>query len=245
MSSIDIKNLYVKYIYKRETIEVIKGLNAYFEDGTINVICGYSGSGKTTLLKTIIGFNDYDGEILIDNIDSRSLTIGEKNLAFVSQNYALYPHLTIFDNIANPLKLSKAPREEIIKRVYEVSEILKIKDLLTRKPRHLSGGQQQRVAIAKALIKRPRVYLFDEPLSNLDYSNRLALRQMIKNVVRLYNSTAIYVTHDFNEAMSIADKIFILNDGKIEIEGKPIDIYNSKNEIVESLKQEINEEKLL
>lgn len=243
MSSIDIKDLYVKYINRKETVDVLKGLNAHFDDGTINAICGYSGCGKTTLLKTIIGLNDYDGEILLDNIDSNSLTIGEKNLAYVSQNYTLFPHLTIFDNIANPLKMNKVPREEIIKRVYEVSEILGIKDLLTRKPRHLSGGQQQKVAIAKALIKKPRVYLFDEPLSNLDYKGRTEARIMIKKVIRMYNSTAIYVTHDLNEAMSIADKIYIINNGVIEIEGTPLDVYNSNNEIVESLKQQsINEE---
>ena len=243
MSKIIIKNLIVDYPGAKKkdppTI-VINGLNAIFEDGSFNVIIGKSGCGKTTLLKTIIGLLPYDGDIDVDGNDFDLYTIAERNLAYVSQDFALYPHMTIFDNIAFPLKLSGASREEIINTVNAVAEELNLTYCLTRKPRHLSGGQQQRVALARAIVKSPSIYLFDEPLSNVDQSFRSEERHYIRSTVKKYGATAIYVTHDLKEAWSIADKIFVMDDGKIVLEGTPKEILDSDHPIAIELKALMN-----
>lgn len=237
MPKITINDLKVEYQNKKKaTIVALEGLSCEFENGSFNVVVGYSGCGKTTLLRSIAGLQDYEGEIYFDELNLDDTTVKERNVAYVSQSYVLYPNMTVFDNIAFPLSIAGAPRAEIIARVNEVAERLGIKHCLTRKPKHLSGGQQQRVALGRAIIKKPNVYLFDEPLSNFDQPTRFEARMLIKSAVKDYGSTAVYVTHDFNEAMNLADKIFVINDGKIEISGDPLDVYNSGNEIVESLK---------
>ena len=152
--------------------------------------------------------------------------------------------MTVFENIAFPLKVAGASKDEIIRRVYEVADKLEIRHCLTRKPKHLSGGQQQRVALARALIKKPNLYLFDEPLSNVDPIKRSESRILIKKIITESNATAIYVTHDFTEAMTLADHIIVINDGKVEIEGAPMEVYKSSNPIVESLKGDTNNETL-
>ena len=241
MPEIKVNNLTVKYYNKKKKEEVtaLENLNVDFESGKFNVILGYSGCGKTTLLKSIIGTIDYEGEITYDGIPAEGLSIQDRNLSFVSQNFVLFPHMTIFDNIAFPLKTVNAKKEEIVSRVYEIAEMLEIKQCLSRKPKHLSIGQQQRVAIAKALVKRPNLILFDEPLSNLDPILRMEARYVLKKVIRNFDITVVYVTHDLREAMALADKIFIINDKKIELEGTPSEIYEADNEFVKILRQEI------
>lgn len=237
MAKIKIKNLKVAYKNKNSgDIIVLNDFNLDIEEGTFNVILGFSGCGKTTLLRVLAGFLDYEGEIYFDDIDVNNLTTQERNISYVSQQYILYPHLTIFDNIASPLKIAKAPRKEIIERVHEIASFLDIEQCLSRKPRHLSGGQQQKVALARALIKKSQLYLFDEPLSNFDAIKRNETRMMIKRIAKEHNLTSIYVTHDFDEAISLADNIIIINDGKVEITGTPEEILKSKNLIVNQLK---------
>ena len=237
MDKIIIKNLNVIYDNstlrnRKNFIVAIDDLNATFEENKFNVIIGPSGCGKSTLLKAIIGLIPYNGQILLDNIDASLFKINEKNLSFVSQNFALYPRMTVFDNIAFPLKLKDSKRDEIISIVKEVSERLGISNLLDRKPKELSIGQQQKVALARMIVKQPTLYLFDEPLSNIDLSKRGEVRALIKNITNLYGGTILYVTHDINEAISLADKIYVMDEGKIVFVGTPNQFGLSDNEIV-------------
>jgi len=236
MPEIKINNLKVTYKNKKEEVVALDNLNVTFEDGKFNAIVGFSGCGKSTLLRAVAGLLEYEGEILFDGINCDTLAINERNIAFVSQKYILYPHMTVFDNIAFPLKMIKASREEIIERVYEIADKLEIKYLLSRKPRQLSGGQQQRVAIARALVRRPKICLFDEPLSNLDNTIRQEIRHLIKKVVASQDITVLYVTHDFKEAMALSDVIYVINNGKIEVSGAPREVYDLDNETVKALR---------
>lgn len=246
MSNIKIENLTVQYNNKKDsTVTALDNISLEIKDSTLNVIVGYSGCGKTTLLRAIAGLLEYDGYIYFDGIDGNTLTVQQRNVSMVTQNYALYPHMTIFENIAFPLKIAGASKDEIIERVYSAAETLGIKYCLSRKPKHLSGGQQQRVALARALVKKPDIYLFDEPLSNFDAQRRSESRILIKKIIKENNATALYVTHDFTEAMALADHLIVLNDGKVELEGAPLDVYNSGNPIVESLKGDTIDESIL
>ena len=234
--SINVQNLTVTYVNKRkQEIVALDDLNCQFDMGKFNVILGYSGCGKTTLLKCIAGLLDYDGTITVNGVDYDTLDIKDRNVAMVSQQYILYPNMTIFDNIAFPLRIAGADRKEITERVNEVADKLGLQYCLTRKPRHLSGGQQQRVALARALVKKPDICLLDEPLSNVDAQQRVELRQLIKQAIKSINTTAIYVTHDITEAFALADKLFVINNGKLEICGEPMEVYRSGNEVVKSL----------
>lgn len=246
MPKITINNLKVTYQNKKKTeVVALEDFNCVIEPDSFNVVVGYSGCGKSTLLKAIAGLIEYEGDIYFDSTDISNLTIKERNISFVTQNYALYPHLNIFDNIAFPLTLSQAPKKEIIERVTEVAKYLGIEHCLTRKPKHLSGGQQQKVALARAMVKKPQLYLFDEPLSNFDQPKRYEARQIIRKAVKDYAATAIYVTHDFTEAMALADNIIVISDKKVEISGKPLDVYNSGNPVVEDLKGITNDAQLV
>ena len=237
MPLIEIKNLTYQY-KKNGVVTAIDDLSCSFLDGAFNVIVGPSGCGKTTLLKVIASLLEpYEGEILTNSVDIRTLTIKERNLAFVSQEYILYPHLTVFNNIAFPLKALGANRDEIIRRVYEVAGEMELTDCLPRKPRYLSGGQKQRVALARAVIKNADLYLFDEPLSNIDYAMRNEQKALIKKVIQAHNKTAIYVTHDFKEALALADYLYVMDEGKIVISGKPLEVFDSGVEIVEDFKK--------
>lgn len=240
MPNIEIKNLTYQYKRNKNNIVVtaIDDLSCTFIDGSFNVIVGSSGCGKTTLLRIIASLlESFEGQVLTNDVDIRDLSIKERRLAFVLQEYVLYPHLTVFDNIAFPLKTIKADREEIIRRVYEVAEELNLMDCLPRKPRYLSGGQRQRVALARAIVKNADLYLFDEPLSNIDPIMRNEQRIFIKKTMQNHHKTVIYVTHDFKEAMALADYLFVMDNGKIVVSGQPLDVYNSGNSVVNDFRK--------
>ena len=234
MPKIEINNL--TYIYnnrKGGEITAINDLSCVFESGKFNVIIGSSGCGKTTLLRVVAGLNDeFEGSVLENGKNILDYTVEERNISYVTQNYALYPHMTVFDNIAFPLKIKRANKEEIIDRVYKIAKELDLMVCLSRKPKYLSGGQKQRIALARSLIKGSELYLFDEPLSNIDPQVRAEQRIFIKRIIEKYNATAIYVTHDFQEALALADNLFVMDEGKIVISGNPQDVYKSGNPIV-------------
>lgn len=237
MSEIKTENLTVRYSAgKKSETTAIDGMNVVFPSDSFNVIVGYSGCGKTTLLRSILGLVGYAGHIYFDGGLIDGVDVNKRNFSYVSQEYALYSHLTVFDNIAFPLKAMGADKLEVRERVKEIADMLEIGHCLTRKPKHLSGGQQQRVAIARALIKRPRLCLFDEPLSNIDTEFRAKLRVAIKKSVKQTDCSALYVTHDFTEAMALADRLYVIDRGKIVCEGAPQEVFDSDNEIVAALK---------
>jgi multiple sugar transport system ATP-binding protein len=201
------------------------------ESGEFFALLGPSGCGKTTTLRLIAGLEEPDeGEIYIDDKLVNYVHPKDRNVAMVFQNYALYPHMTAYENIAFPLmtrrKELKLSPDDIRKRVYEIAKLLKIEDLLDRYPSQLSGGQQQRVALARALVRKPKVWLLDEPLSNLDAKLRIYMRAEIKRLQRTLGVTTIYVTHDQVEAMSMADRIAVMNKGKIMQIGSPLELYH-------------------
>jgi multiple sugar transport system ATP-binding protein len=206
---------------------VIHGLDIAIEDGEFVVLVGPSGCGKSTLLRMIAGLeNITSGEIRIDDRVVNRLPPKERDVAMVFQNYALYPHMTVADNMAFSMRLRRAPRSEIDERVHRAATILGLSQLLDRFPRQLSGGQRQRVAMGRAIVRDPRVFLFDEPLSNLDAKLRVQMRAEIKELHQRLKTTTIYVTHDQIEAMTMADKIVVMNDGRVEQIGAPLALYD-------------------
>lgn len=234
---IEIKDLTLTYPKTKKTSEftALKNVNLLFENDTFYVVIGSSGSGKTSLLSSISGFLKYQGDIFFDGDNAKNIPISDRDIALVNQNYVLYPHMTIFENIAFPLRSRGASKQEILDSVYEVSDILGLNYLLSRKPKELSGGQQQRVALARALVKKPKIYLFDEPLSNVSDELRDVEREMIRKAVKQYRSIAIYVTHNIREATALADKIIVLDEGKVVLSGTPKEIIKSKDKIVNQL----------
>lgn len=237
---IKVENVSLTYPKGRKTPEVLalSNCNVTFDDDSFNVIIGPSGSGKTTLLHAIAGLLKYEGKIYFDNKDASSIEVQDRDIAIVDQNIMLYPHLTVFENIAFPLKAKRMKREEIIDKVYRVAETLKLDYLLTRKPKELSVGQQQRVALAKALIKEPKIYLFDEPFSNASEDFRNEEREIIKQAVKKYCSLCIYVTHYLKEATSLADKMYVMHEGQIILSGTPREVVTSNDEKVLTLLKE-------
>lgn len=238
MPQIDIENLTVEYSNGKEKVVALDNLSVTLLANSFNVIVGYSGCGKTTLLRAIAGQLNYDGKILFDGEDIRSVSVQKRKLAFVSQQYVLYSNKTIFDNIAFPLKIQGRSQTEIINTVRDIAAKLDLTACLTRKPKHLSGGQQQRVALAKALVKGPSVCLLDEPFSNIDTQQRLRSRVLTKQTLTSCNCTAVYVTHDLTEAMSLAERLIVMDGGKVVECGTPLEVYNCCNPIVESMKQQ-------
>jgi multiple sugar transport system ATP-binding protein len=209
------------------SVDVINGINLTIEDGSFCVFVGPSGCGKSTLLRIIAGLEEStSGVIEIDGKDVSSAEPSERGIAMVFQNYALYPHLTVRENIGFGLSLAKRPKDEIKQRVDEAAATLKLEHLLDRKPKALSGGQRQRVAIGRAIVRNPKVFLFDEPLSNLDAALRSDMRMELTELHAKLKTTMIYVTHDQVEAMTMADKIVVLNGGHIEQVGSPMDLYS-------------------
>jgi multiple sugar transport system ATP-binding protein len=222
MSSVILKNL-VKCFGKST---IIHGVNLEIKDTEFVVLVGPSGCGKSTILRMIAGLEEITGgEILIDNKVVNTLPPKDRNVAMVFQNYALYPHMNVYGNMAFGLTLRKTPQVEIKARVREAAEILNIEELLDRKPFQLSGGQRQRVAMGRAIVRKPSIFLFDEPLSNLDAKLRNQMRIEIKLLHQRVTSTIVYVTHDQIEAMTLGDRIVVLKDGIIEQVGDPIELF--------------------
>ena len=221
-------------IKKYGSIEVIHGIDLKIEDGEFCVFVGPSGCGKSTLLRMISGLeNTTSGNIYIGSEDVTNVDASDRGVAMVFQSYALYPHMTVRENMGFGLKMNKTPKDEIIEKVNKATEILKLEPYLDRKPKALSGGQRQRVAIGRAIVRGPEVFLFDEPLSNLDAELRLEMRVELARLHKELGTTMIYVTHDQVEAMTLADKIVVLNDGIVEQVGTPMELYsNPKNRFV-------------
>ncbi|WP_136796812.1 MULTISPECIES: ABC transporter ATP-binding protein [Desulfosediminicola] len=217
----------LKEVIKRfGSTQVVHGVNLAIEDNEFIVLVGPSGCGKSTILRMIAGLESIsDGEICIDNKPISKMAPKDRNVAMVFQNYALYPHMNVFDNIAFSLKMAKETKDEIKRKVQEAAEILELTPYLHRKPAELSGGQRQRVAMGRAIVRRPSVFLFDEPLSNLDAQLRTQMRMELKKLHLKMQTTTIYVTHDQVEAMTLADKIVILKDGYIQQVGSPVDVF--------------------
>ena len=209
-------------------VEVIHGVDLKVDAGEFCVFVGPSGCGKSTLLRIIAGLEDItSGSVIIDGETVNDIPASERGLAMVFQSYALYPHMSIYKNMAFGLENSKMPRDEINERVTTAARMLQLEDYLERKPKALSGGQRQRVAIGRAIVRDPRAFLFDEPLSNLDAELRVTMRKELATLHASIGGTMIYVTHDQVEAMTLADKIVVLNEGLIEQVGTPLDLYNN------------------
>ncbi|MDC3016419.1 sn-glycerol-3-phosphate ABC transporter ATP-binding protein UgpC [Candidatus Pelagibacter sp.] len=228
MSKISIKNLEKFYGDNK----VISNFNIDINDGEFIVLVGPSGCGKSTLLRMISGLESINqGEIFLDKKLINNLIPSKREIAMVFQSYALYPHMNVFENMSFGLKMEKISKDEINKKVNNAASILQIENLLERKPKELSGGQRQRVAIGRAITRNPRVFLFDEPLSNLDAALRSEMRVEISKLHKKLKSNIIYVTHDQVEAMTLADRIVVLNKGIIEQFGTPTEIYSDPNNI--------------
>ena len=226
-------DLLMRDIYKNfgET-KVIHGINIEISDGEFIVILGPSGCGKSTLLRMIAGLETVtSGEIFINNIKVNDVEPMDRNIAMVFQNYALYPHMTVYNNMSYGLKIAGFSKNEIKDRVDKASEMLQIKEYLDRKPRELSGGQRQRVAMGRAIVRNPSVFLFDEPLSNLDAKLRIQMRLEIKSLQKKLGTTSLFVTHDQVEAMTLADRIIVMNEGVTEQIGTPLEVFETPKSI--------------
>ncbi|NMG29497.1 ABC transporter ATP-binding protein [Aromatoleum evansii] len=210
-----------------EAAQVIKGIDLQVNSGEFVVIVGPSGCGKSTLLRMIAGLEDISGgDMYIDGVRVNDDTPSERGIGMVFQSYALYPHMNVYENMAFSLQLAKLPKDEIARRVEEAARILQLEPLLQRRPKDLSGGQRQRVAIGRAIAREPKLFLFDEPLSNLDAALRVQMRMEIAALHRRLKSTIIYVTHDQVEAMTLAQRIVVLNRGNVEQVGTPLELYD-------------------
>jgi multiple sugar transport system ATP-binding protein len=209
------------------TVEVVHSVDIHVQDGEFCVFVGPSGCGKSTVLRMVAGLESVtSGEIMLGDRRINDLPPKDRDIAMVFQNYALYPHLTVADNIGFPLRMRGVDRETIRKEVERVAEIIGLKDLLARHPRQLSGGQRQRVAMGRAIVRNPQAFLFDEPLSNLDAQLRVQMRTQIRELHQRIRTTTIYVTHDQVEAMTMADRMVVLKDGRVEQSGPPLEIYD-------------------
>ena len=227
MASISLRNIVKRYGTGATAVEVIHGVNAEVQDGEFVVIVGPSGCGKSTLLRMVAGLEDISGgEIAIGSRVVNQLEPAERDIAMVFQNYALYPHMSVFDNMAYGLKIAKVPKDEIKARVDKAAKILELGHLLERKPRELSGGQRQRVAMGRAIVRQPQVFLFDEPLSNLDAKLRAQTRLEIQKLHRELGITSLFVTHDQVEAMTLAQRMIVMNAGHMEQFGTPEEVYH-------------------
>src|SRR5262244_2393955 len=223
MAEVHIQSLNKKF----DEVHAVKDVNLGIHDKEFVVLVGPSGCGKTTTLRMVAGLESItSGRILIDDKVINDLPPMDRDIAMVFQNYALYPHMSVYDNMAFGLKMRKFDRADIARRVQEAAEILGIHELLARKPRQLSGGQRQRVALGRAIVRHPRVFLFDEPLSNLDAKLRVQMRVELKKLHLRLGTTAIYVTHDQVEAMTLGDRVVVMRDGVVQQVCEPLELYN-------------------
>src|SRR6184192_2207951 len=223
MANVVMRGLHKKY----DEVHAVIDVNLEIRDKEFVVLVGPSGCGKTTTLRMVAGLESItSGRILIDDKVINHLPPMDRDIAMVFQNYALYPHMSVYDNMAFGLKMRKFDKAEIQKRVREAAEILGIHDYLHRKPRQLSGGQRQRVALGRAIVRHPQVFLFDEPLSNLDAKLRVQMRVELKKLHERLGTTAIYVTHDQVEAMTLGDRVVVMRDGRVQQVGDPLELYN-------------------
>jgi multiple sugar transport system ATP-binding protein len=224
VASVTLKNVVKQF----KSVIAVDNLSIEIQDREFAVLVGPSGCGKTTALRMIAGLESassgeiYIGDRLVNDVEPK-----DRDIAMVFQNYALYPHMNVRENLGFGLKMRKFPKEEIDQRVQEAADILGIHDLLDRKPKQLSGGQRQRVAVGRAIVRKPKVFLFDEPLSNLDAKLRVAMRAEISKLHRRLGATILYVTHDQVEAMTMASRIFIMNRGSLQQSGEPLEVYKS------------------
>lgn len=224
MATVTLKNIKKSF----GKTDVIHGVDIDIADGEFIVIVGPSGCGKSTLLRMVAGLETVtSGEVHIGGKLVNAVEPMDRDIAMVFQNYALYPHMSVFDNMAYGLKIAGRPKDEIAERVKSASELLQLEPYLDRRPRELSGGQRQRVAMGRAIVRKPSVFLFDEPLSNLDAKLRVQMRIEIKKLQRRMNVTSIYVTHDQTEAMTLADRLAVINEGQVEQMGAPMELYSN------------------
>jgi multiple sugar transport system ATP-binding protein len=231
MAKVELKGISKVY---EGNVRAVDNADIVVEDKEFVVFVGPSGCGKSTTLRMVAGLEDIsEGELYIDGELMNDVPPKDRNIAMVFQNYALYPHMTVYENMAFGLRIKKVPKDEIDKRVKEAAKILDIDRYLDRKPKALSGGQRQRVAVGRAIVRKPKVFLFDEPLSNLDAKLRVQMRAELSKLHHDLDATMIYVTHDQVEAMTMADKIVVLKDGKVQQIGAPLELYNHpKNKFV-------------
>jgi multiple sugar transport system ATP-binding protein len=223
MAEVSLHNVNKKF----DEVHAVRDVNLSIRDKEFVVLVGPSGCGKTTTLRMVAGLESISsGRILIDDKVINDLPPMDRDIAMVFQNYALYPHMSVYDNMAFGLKMRKFDRADIARRVREAAEILGIEQLLRRKPRQLSGGQRQRVALGRAIVRHPQVFLFDEPLSNLDAKLRVQTRVELKKLHNRLGTTAIYVTHDQVEAMTLGDRVVVMKDGFVQQVGEPLELYN-------------------
>ncbi|KAB2877878.1 sn-glycerol-3-phosphate ABC transporter ATP-binding protein UgpC [bacterium] len=226
MASVDLQSVSKIYTSKDKNTLAVDQVSFEVKDKSITVLVGPSGCGKTTVLRMIAGLEEITkGDIRIDGRVINSLPARDRDIAMVFQNYALYPHMNVFDNMAFGLKINRVPKDEIVKRVNYASELLQLSGHLKNKPRELSGGQRQRVAVGRAIVRKPKVLLFDEPLSNLDAKLRVEMRMELMRMQKELGWTMIYVTHDQLEAMTMADSMVVMNGGKIQQTGDAVSMY--------------------
>jgi multiple sugar transport system ATP-binding protein len=224
MARVLIRNLNKYY----DDVHAVKDVNLEIRDKEFVVLVGPSGCGKTTTLRMVAGLESItSGQVLIGDVVVNDLPPMDRDIAMVFQNYALYPHMSVYDNMAFGLKMRRVDRMKIQKRVHEAADILGIRDYLSRKPRQLSGGQRQRVALGRAIVRHPQVFLFDEPLSNLDAKLRVQMRVELKKLHSRLNTTAVYVTHDQVEAMTLGDRVVVMRGGLVQQVGEPLELYNA------------------
>jgi len=222
MADVKLENLTKKF----GEVIAARNINIEISDGVFQVLLGPSGCGKTTILRLIAGLEDpTEGRVYIDGKDVTNLSPKDRDIAMVFQTYSLYPHMTVYDNIAFPLRIRRIKKKELDKRVAKVATLLGLENMLHKKPRVLSGGQRQRVAMGRAIIREPKVFLFDEPLSNLDAKLRVQMRAELAALHKKLGVTSVYVTHDQVEAMTLGDRIAVINNGEIQDVGKPMEIY--------------------